>query len=282
MPHTFHDLQIAMVALQRGEMTVGDVLPIARQHSQSARTIAFGVLQEENQQSLLNNSPAAKMVDFLWKLDGFRIFKTFPALGETRPLVFNYICEEIRQRPDQFSDEDLRFITTMNPFDSYTASLAQKVQTSRVAKKAAQARALPEELNRDAAAVQQRISRYDFDPELNDLLDKVDLNLGVGDGFDQAATLKHLRTFFEKIHESVGQRLRQAKPETVDGTPLDSCGQVIGYLQRKDVLTAKMESLAKGLYGVLSHEGVHAIKAEREYVRLCRNMVTEYAARAVL
>jgi hypothetical protein len=27
----------------------------------------------------------------------------------------------------------------------------------------------------------------------------------------------------------------------------------------------------------LSNEGVHAIKSEREYVRLCRNMVAEFA-----
>ena len=52
---------------------------------------------------------------------------------------------------------------------------------------------------------------------------------------------------------------------------------MIDYLQRKEVLTNKMQALGRALYGVLSNEGVHAIKAEREYVRLCRNMVTEYA-----
>jgi hypothetical protein len=43
------------------------------------------------------------------------------------------------------------------------------------------------------------------------------------------------------------------------------------------VLTDKMFEFGKALYGVLSNEGVHAIKSTREYVRLCRNMTAEYA-----
>ena len=127
------------------------------------------------------------------------------------------------------------------------------------------------------AQVKRRVSEYNFGEELNSLLDKVEASLDTGDNFDQAAMLKHLRTFFEHLHQQAGQRLRKDLPETIDETPLTKCGQAIEYLQRKDVLTEKMQSLGKAIYGVLSNEGVHAIKSEREYVRLCRNMVAEYA-----
>jgi hypothetical protein len=60
-------------------------------------------------------------------------------------------------------------------------------------------------------------------------------------------------------------------------TPLGSCGQALDFLHRKGVLTEKMKDYAKALYGVLSDEGVHALKSEQVYVRLCRFTVAEYA-----
>src|SRR5581483_12387743 len=129
----------------------------------------------------------------------------------------------------------------------------------------------------DLRAVRKHVFEHRFTPELNEVLEKIDVGLAApGDPFDQAALLKHLRTFFEKLHEQAGERLRTAKPETVDGTDLSSCGQALDYLTRKSVLTAKMSAFGKALYGVLSDEGVHALKSEREYVRLCRNVVVEY------
>ena len=44
-------------------------------------------------------------------------------------------------------------------------------------------------------------------------------------------------------------------------------------------MTEKLRALAKSLYGILSDGGYgcHALKATRDYTRLCRNMVVEYA-----
>jgi hypothetical protein len=63
----------------------------------------------------------------------------------------------------------------------------------------------------------------------------------------------------------------------VDGADLTKCQQAIDYLERRGVLTDRMKALGRALYGVLSEEGVHALKADPEYVRLCRNMIAEYA-----
>lgn len=128
------------------------------------------------------------------------------------------------------------------------------------------------------AAVQARVSAYNFNRELNELLDKVERELGSKrDKFDEAALLKHLRTFYEKLHQHVAQTLRERKPESGDNAALDNFGNTLRYLFRRGLLTQKMNDFAGSLYGVLSNDGVHAIKAEREYVRLCRNMVAEYA-----
>ena len=45
------------------------------------------------------------------------------------------------------------------------------------------------------------------------------------------------------------------------------------------MLTEKFGQLARCVYSILSdgNYGVHALKATRDYTRLCRNMVVEYA-----
>lgn len=88
--------------------------------------------------------------------------------------------------------------------------------------------------------------------------------------------MKHLRTFFERLHEQVAIKLHAEKPETRDGTDLLKCQQIIDHLERQDVLTTKTKALGRALYSILSEEGVHALESTREYVRLCRNMVAEY------
>ena len=64
-----------------------------------------------------------------------------------------------------------------------------------------------------------------------------------------------------------------------NGTEVTKCGQAIDYLERKGVTTTKIKELGRCLYGILSDGdyGVHALKASRDYTRLCRNMVVEYA-----
>jgi hypothetical protein len=105
----------------------------------------------------------------------------------------------------------------------------------------------------------------------------VEEELYVGDKFDQVSTLRHLRTFFERLHNQVATTVRTQKPEVRDNTPINICGRCIDFLKEAGVLPAHLHSLAKSIYSVLSSEGGHAIKSEREYVRLCRNMVAEYA-----
>ncbi len=54
-------------------------------------------------------------------------------------------------------------------------------------------------------------------------------------------------------------------------------GGGLSYLVQNNVLSTVEEKFIAGLYGLISDEGVHALVAEREYVRLSRNFVIEYA-----
>ena len=194
-----------------------------------------------------------------------------------RSAVGNYLKLKLNEAPDSFSEEVLDLIENLYS-DQLVVTSVHLLKADRLKKRAAALQKIPKDLASDVVEVRSRISAYSFGEELNSLLEKVDEGLtDGGDPYDQAASLKHLRTFFEKLHEQVGIRLRINKPETKDNTPLSSCGQALDFLERKDVVKEKMFELGKALYGVLSEEGVHAIKSEQEYVRLCRNMVIEYA-----
>jgi len=47
-------------------------------------------------------------------------------------------------------------------------------------------------------------------------------------------------------------------------------------LEKLRVLTEQQNKFARGLYALLSDEGVHPLIAEREFARLLRNMSIEY------
>jgi len=54
-------------------------------------------------------------------------------------------------------------------------------------------------------------------------------------------------------------------------------GGGLAYLAQNSVLSKAEEQFAVGLFKLMSDEGVHPLIAEREYARLARNMVIEYA-----
>jgi hypothetical protein len=49
------------------------------------------------------------------------------------------------------------------------------------------------------------------------------------------------------------------------------------YLRVNDFLSKQEEQFVAGLYVVISDEGIHPLIAKKEYARLARNVVIEYA-----
>jgi hypothetical protein len=281
MVEPYLDPDVILNGLKNGVLSVNQAYALFREKKNAS--LAFlperiwemlTDLQHTNSSEL--EAPLNRVLEVFWKLFGpGTCINILPGYGG--PLVESFFREKLDHALNEFSDEEL--IRLGNQY--WEKPLYQAVldaRNRRLIPIAEQLLRNPVELNQDVAEVRNRFSYYHFTPELNEVFDKVEMGLAAGgDEFDQAALLKHLRTLFEKLHEQVGQKLQSGKPETVDGTNLGSCGQALDFLSRKSVLTEKMRDLGKSLYGVLSNEGVHAFKTEREYVRLCRNMIAEYA-----
>lgn len=277
----FVDLQVIFNGFLTLDLSIDQACVLFQQNEQGASsflTFQFGIIMNDWQLKQTTNleSRAGRLLDLYWKLFGpSRSIAMFPIYDGR--LVECFFEEKLRNHLDEFSDDDL--IRLGNQYlDKPLQQLTLRVRAQKMVPIANLLLANPADLNKDIVKVKSLVSAYQFAPELNEVLDKIEVELAnEGDKFDQAASLKHLRTFFEKLHEHVGRKLQAEKQEMTDNTDLTKCQQAVDYLERHDVLTDRMRGLARALYGVLSEEGVHALKSDREYVRFCRNWVGEYA-----
>ncbi len=191
-----------------------------------------------------------------------------------------FILTRLTEGPEDFDNADLWTLRRMHFLDENLRIAVVRTMAHRVTSFAQRILAGPLEISGDLEHLKQSIRDYGFSSALNEVLGEVDKELEKpASAFDQVGTMQHIRSFFEKLHLQIGEELRRRRPSTVNKTPLDKCGKAIEFLCQTNVITEKLQSLAKSLYGILSDDefGCHAIMATRDYTRLCRNMVVEYA-----
>jgi hypothetical protein len=272
---SFDDLIEMFRALVTGDVSHDEALVIAKSYPDEARETFPHVLYEVQKSRNPSANDGCKLMQVMWEIDGPTVCLARHFINVQERYLVTFLVDQLRQNPNQFTENDLAGLTIyLGPPEILNAvRLARRVRVKQEAQKLL---SNPRELNQDLTRVKERISAYNFSPGLNDALEKVDEEFGKGDGFDQSAMIKHLRTFFEKLHAEVATKFHEAMPAMKDGTKLTECQNVIDFLQRKDVISAKTQRLGRALYAILSEKGVHALESTREYVRLCRNMVVEY------
>ena len=201
-------------------------------------------------------------------------------LYNTKSAETTFLVSRLKACPEEIQEVDLWRLRNKYATNATLASLVAEQMATIVNRFAERLTAESLEISGDMNSLRKSIRDYGFSSDLDEVLTEIDRELAIrGSEFDQVGTMQHIRSFFEKLHEHISEELRRQKPSTVDGTPLTKCGQAIEFLCRKGVMTEKLQALAKSLYGILSDGGYgcHALKATRDYTRLCRNMVVEYA-----
>ncbi len=130
------------------------------------------------------------------------------------------------------------------------------------------------EINQDKGRVETYLQQFGFSKTLAQCMEKADrLYQGPVDAFDLKSSMAHLRSFLENLHNETGPFL-----EKKYGAPfMPGWGPSLSYLRRNGAFSEAEEEFAAGLYGLISDEAVHPLIAEREYARLARNVVIEYA-----
>jgi hypothetical protein len=130
------------------------------------------------------------------------------------------------------------------------------------------------EVNQDKVSVESYLKAQGFSDVLIECLNRADrLYHGASSGFDFKSAMGHLRSFMEKLHSEGLTRFN------VPAASSDAIrwGDGLERLQQQGLLTKAEKGYAAALFTLLSDEGVHPIMAEKEYARLARNVVIEYA-----
>ena len=130
------------------------------------------------------------------------------------------------------------------------------------------------EVNQDKIAVEQYIQHYGFPHTLIESLNEAErLYLHGTTPLEFKSSMGHLRSFLENVHSEAMPALYGKFGGSLPG----KWGEGLTYLVQNNLLSTVEEKFVASLYGLISDEGVHALVAEKEYVRLARNFVIEYA-----
>jgi hypothetical protein len=130
------------------------------------------------------------------------------------------------------------------------------------------------EVNQDKTVVESYLRTLGFSTTLLESLNQADLLYhSASTPFEFKNCMGHLRSFLECLHREA------IPPITSKGIPAPDPGWGPGliFLRQNDLLTQKQEQFAAALFGLISDEAVHPLIAEREYARLARNVIIEYA-----
>ena len=130
------------------------------------------------------------------------------------------------------------------------------------------------EINQDKDAVQGYLRTLGFTETVAGSLAEAErLYHEGGSAFSLKASMGHLRSFLENLHQETFPALHAR----FGGVAPASWGAGLAYLRENEVLSVPEERFAGSLYTVISDEAVHPLVAERECARLVRNVVIEYA-----
>jgi hypothetical protein len=129
------------------------------------------------------------------------------------------------------------------------------------------------EIDNDKVKIQSFIDTLGFDPLLAATLKKADdIYNGNPDAFDLKSCIGHVRSFIEHLHIDAGQAIAKAVNKNV----VADWNSTLTFLVNNGFLSLQQDKFARGLYALLSDEGVHPLIAELEFARLLRNMSIEY------
>ncbi len=129
------------------------------------------------------------------------------------------------------------------------------------------------EIESDKIKVVSFLDSLGFNPLLAASLERAEQQYSSASGpFDWKECLGHIRSFYEHMNIDAGQALAT----NIGTTCVDQWDPTLTFFKNTKFFTTQQEKFARGLYTLLSDEGVHPLIAEKEFARLLRNMVIEY------
>ena len=129
------------------------------------------------------------------------------------------------------------------------------------------------EIESDKIKVVGYLDSLGFNPVLAASLARAEQQYSSASGpFDWKECLGHIRSFYEHMNIDAGQAIARSMGKLV----VNQWDPTLTFLKNSKFFTEQQDKFARGLYTLLSDEGVHPLIDEKEFARLLRNMVIEY------
>jgi hypothetical protein len=128
------------------------------------------------------------------------------------------------------------------------------------------------EVENDKSKVEEFLTRLGFSPDMMRALNEAEKDFrDSASPFELKNCLTHMRGFIEHLHLEAAQHI--AKTTLGSAHDWDTS---TSFLRKHDYITAQQEKFARGIYALISDEGVHPLMSEPVFARVLRNVIIEY------
>jgi len=128
------------------------------------------------------------------------------------------------------------------------------------------------EVENDKSKVEEFLKRLGFSPDMMRALNEAEKDFrDSASPFELKNCLTHLRGFIEHLHLEAAQHIAKTTPGSAHDWDTST-----SFLRKNDYITAQQEKFARGIYALISDEGVHPLMSERVFARALRNVIIEY------
>ncbi|MGB6723573.1 MAG: hypothetical protein WBE72_22430 [Terracidiphilus sp.] len=128
------------------------------------------------------------------------------------------------------------------------------------------------EVENDKAKIEDFLAKLGFSTVMMQALSEAEKDFrDSASPFELKNSLSHLRGFIEHLHLDAAQHIAK----TIPGSTHD-WDTSVAFLRKHGYITVQQEKFARGIYALISDEGVHPLMSERVFARVLRNVIIEY------
>jgi hypothetical protein len=128
------------------------------------------------------------------------------------------------------------------------------------------------EVENDKAKVEDFLTKLGFSAVLVQALSEAEKDFrDSASPFELKNSLTHLRGFIEHLHLEAAQHIATTIPGSTQDWDTSTA-----FLRKHCYITVQQEKFGRGIYALISDEGVHPLMSERVFARVLRNVIIEY------
>lgn len=228
------------------------------------KALAIMMIQLEEtfalQWNLFSNEQLSHVYEWLWSLRVMADKQTHSARGTRGAMVQNPEYRPGRERESNQIVDSIDLIAGYCQRGRFFYLKGTLQQNTNV------------EVENDKSRVEESLKKLGFSNVLMQALNEAEKDFrSSASPFEFKNCLTHMRGFLEHLHLEAAQHIAKTLPGSTHDWNTSTA-----FLRKHDYITGQQEKFARGIYALISDEGVHPLMAGRLFARVLRNVIIEY------